>query len=216
MEGTLASSASADANTCGQANCVKETTDTNVSQPLEGEDEVSPRVILLAIRKMDNFMNVWFKDLEASLSGGQSAVAANTSHITDLEEASTDYKRRISHLEQLCSSLSQENASLKSKVTDLEARSCGQIIKIAGLPENIEKGNPTQFVSGLLPSLLGEANFPRGIKVDRAHRIGPIVKHRPWVMIARIHHDTVETEILWLARNQSPLSFDGSRISIIF
>lgn len=153
--------------------------------------------------------------MEASLSGGQSAVAANTSHITDLEEASTDYKRRISHLEQLCSSLSQENASLKSKVTDLEARSCGQIIKIAGLPENIKKGNPTQFVSGLLPSLLGEANFPRGIKVDRAHRIGPIVKHRPRVMIARIHHDTVETEILRLARNQSPLSFDGSHISII-
>ncbi|ROI16498.1 hypothetical protein DPX16_4532 [Anabarilius grahami] len=137
VEGTLASSASADANTCGPANSVNETTDTNVSQPLKGEDEASPRVILLANRKMDRSMNARFNDLEAPLSGVQSELAVNTSRITDLEEASTDYERCISHLQQLCSSLSQENTSLKSK-----------------------------------------------------------------------------TEILRLARNQSPLSFDGSRISI--
>lgn len=136
-------------------------------------------------------MNARFNELEASLSGVQTALTANATRITDLEEASTDYERRISCLEQLCSSLSQENTSLKSKVTDLEARSRQQNIKIAGLPENIEKGNPTQFVSGLLPSLLGEVNFPTGVKVDRAHRIVSSVNNRPQVMIARIHHDTV-------------------------
>lgn len=212
--GNPASPKLADANTCGQVNSINVTTDTDVSQPLEGEDEPSPRAILSAIRKVDCSMNTRFNDLEASLSGVKSTLAANTSRIVDLEEASTDYERRISHLEQLCSNLSQENTSLKSKVTDLEARSRRQNIKIAGLPENVEKGNPTQFVSGLLPSLLGEANFPRGVKVDRAHRIGPVVSNRPRVMIARIHHDAVKTEILRLARNQSPLSFDGGRISI--
>lgn len=213
-EGNPASPKLADANTCGQVNSINVTTDTDVSQPLEGEDEPSPRAILSAIRKVDCSMNTRFNDLEASLSGVKSTLAANTSRIVDLEEASTDYERRICHLEPLCSNLSQENTSLKSKVTDLEARSRRQNIKIAGLPENVEKGNPTQFVSGLLPSLLGEANFPRGVKVDRAHRIGPVVSNRPRVMIARIHHDAVKTEILRLARNQSPLSFDGGRISI--
>ncbi|CAM4557278.1 unnamed protein product [Leuciscus chuanchicus] len=185
VEGNSASPKLAVTNTCGQGNVnsVNMTTDTDVSQTLEGEDEPSPRAILLAIRKMDGSMTTRFNDLEASLSGVKSTLAANSSRI--------------------------ENTSLKSKVTDLEARSRRQNIKIAGLPENVEKGNPTQFVSGLLPSLLGEANFPRGVKVDRAHRIGPVVNNRPRVMIARIHHDTVKTEILRLARNQSPLSFES-------
>lgn len=203
-----------DANVCGQTYLGKETIETDASYPLEDEDEPSSRAILLAIRKMDSSMNARFNNLEASLSVVQSTLTANTSRITDLEEASTDYERRISHLEQLCSGLSQESTSLKVKVTDLEARSRRQNIKIAGLPENIEKGNPTRFVSELLPSLLGESNFPRGVKVDRAHRIGPIGNNRPRVMIARIHHDSVKTEILRLSRNQSPLSFDSSRISI--
>ncbi|KAL0148821.1 hypothetical protein M9458_055830 [Cirrhinus mrigala] len=162
---------------------------------------------------MDFSMNARFNSLEASLSGVQSTLTANTSHIADLEEASTDYEHCISHLEQLCSCLSQENMSLKAKVTDLEVRSRRQNIKITGLPENIEKGNPTRFVSELLPSLLGESNFLRGVKVDRAHRIGPI-GNKPRVMIARIHHDSIKTEILCLSRGQSPLSFDGDRISI--
>lgn len=33
-------------------------------------------------------------------------------------------------------------------------------------------------------------------------------------MIARIHHDTVKTEILRPARDQAPLSFEGSHIGI--
>ncbi|KAL0198985.1 hypothetical protein M9458_007525 [Cirrhinus mrigala] len=215
VEDTSTSPVLTDANTCGPTNItyIKETTETEASHPLEGEDEASPRAILLAIRKMDFSMNARFNSLEASLSVVQLTLTANTSCIADLEEASTDYERRISHLEQLCSGLSLENTSLKAKVTDLEARSRRQNIKITGFPENIEKGNLTRFVSELLPSLLGGSNFPQGVKVDRAHRIGPI-GNKPRVMIARIHHDSVKTEILQLSRGQSPLSFAGGRISI--
>lgn len=180
VEDTSTSPVLTDANICGQTNINfgNETTETDASYPLEDEDDVSPRAILLAIRKMDSSMNARFNNLETSLSVVQSTLTANTSCIADLEEASTDYERRISHLEQLCSGPSQENTSLKAKVTDLEARSRRQNIKIAGLPENIEKGNPTRFVSELLPSLLGESNLPHGVKIDRAHCIGPIRNNR--------------------------------------
>ncbi|RXN04521.1 putative transposase element L1Md-A101/L1Md-A102/L1Md-A2 [Labeo rohita] len=177
VEDTSTSPVLTDANTCGPTNItyIKETTETEASYPLEGEDEASPRAILLAIRKMDFSMNARFNSLEASLSVVQLTLTTNTSCIADLEEASTDYERHISHLEQLCSGLSQENTSLKAKEN--------QIFRVVL------------------------------IEVDRAHRIGPI-RNKPRVMIVRIHHDSVKIEILCLSRGQSPLSFDGGRISI--
>ena len=68
-------------------------------------------------------------------------------------------------------------------------------------------------MSDLLPKLLGAEHFPRGVKVDRAHRIGA-PSNRPRIMIARIHHDTVKEAIIRLARNEGPLNYDGQRVTI--
>lgn len=94
VEGTLASWVSTDANTDRQANIssVNATIGTDASQLSEGEGEASLGIILSAIKKMEHSMNVRFNELEASLSGVQSALTANAARITDLEEASTDYE----------------------------------------------------------------------------------------------------------------------------
>lgn len=177
------------------------------------QEDVSQSLILEAIRRMENSMNTRFDNLETTLAGVKNAVAANTTRITSLEDCHGDLDARLTELEKSYGELSAQNKLLKAKVIDLEGRSRRQNIKILGLPEKVERGSPTAFVTDLLPKLLGTERFPRGIKVDRAHRIGP-PGNRPRIMIARIHHDTVKDEILRVARNEGPLNYDGQRISI--
>lgn len=181
------------------------------TDPTEEDAPVSP--ILEAIRRMENSMNVRFDNLETTLAGVKIAVAANTSRISNLEEWHGEFDGRLVEVEKSYEELRAQNKLLKAKVIDLESRSRRQNIKIIGLPEKIEKGSPTAFVSDLLPKLLGAERFPRGIKVDRAHRIGP-PSNKPRIMIARIHHDVVKDDILRVARNEGPLHYEGQRISI--
>lgn len=41
-----------------------------------------------------------------------------------------------------------------------------------GIPEGEEKGKPTEFVTSLIPKLLGQANFQKPTITDHAQRLG--------------------------------------------
>lgn len=72
------------------------------------------------------------------------------------------------------------------------------------------------FVAVFLRNLLGATHFPTPIEVDRAHRPGQPsdAGARPRVMIARIHSFLVKEKILRLARESTPLTYNGTRIHI--
>ena len=55
----------------------------------------------------------------------------------------------------------QENKKLRAKLCVLEGRSRRLNIKIVGITEGEEKGRPTEFVSNLIPKLLGDDNFTK-------------------------------------------------------
>ncbi|KAG7527036.1 T-cell receptor alpha [Solea senegalensis] len=67
----------------------------------------------------------------------------------------------------------------------------------------MEKGNPTDFVTKLIPKLLGEENFDnKPVKIDCVHRIrgrAAAADAPPRQIIARIHHDPVQEHILRLS-----------------
>lgn len=172
--------------------------------------------IQLSIQAMDKSMNDRFNSIENTLSQMQASLTETNSRISDLEGARVEHDSRISELEALCKDIVAANKALYVKLDDLEGRSRRQNIKIAGLQEKVENGRPTEFVEKLLPAVLGEQNFPSGVKVDRAHRIGPLPAKggRPRMLIARIHHFPVKELILKLSRQQSPLQFEGKQISI--
>ncbi|MGL4992427.1 MAG: hypothetical protein ACRC57_14905, partial [Sarcina sp.] len=112
--------------------------------------------------------------------------------------------------------LSKQNSQLRAKVLDLEARSRRHNIKIVGIQEDEEEGKPTEFVSRLIPQLLGEEHFPRPVKVDRAHRSlqpKPPVGEKPRTILARIHHFQEKELILRRGRMQ-PLEYKGRRVFI--
>lgn len=168
--------------------------------------------ILAAIRSMSKTMNDRFNDLEASLASTQATLASLGNRIQEVENASSEYDCRLSLVEQQCTKMQSENKMLRLKVTDLEARSRRQNIKIIGLPEKIENGHPTEFLAKFIPELLGADNFPKPLEVDRAHRLGRRLSEdnaRPSVMITRIHHFQLKEKILLLARQQFPLRYNG-------
>ncbi|ROI60077.1 LINE-1 retrotransposable element ORF1 protein [Anabarilius grahami] len=124
---------------------------------------------------------------------------------------------RITALEAMCNELQVANGLLKAKVNDLEGRSRRLNVKIVGIKEGEEKGSPTDFVSKLIPELLGQDNFSRPIKIDRAHRNlrpKPQPNERPLIIIAKVHKDRDVIDILRLSRQQAPLQYHGERVSI--
>lgn len=104
----------------------------------------------------------------------------------------------------LASQLTQQQA----KLDDLEARSRRQNIRIIGIKEKAEDGRQTEFVTMLLPKLLGEEHFDRPVEVDRAHRsLAPAKDGKPRAIIARLHYAQVKELVLKLSREKGPLQY---------
>ncbi|KAL0159840.1 hypothetical protein M9458_043565, partial [Cirrhinus mrigala] len=146
----------------------------------------------------------------------QASLSDTNFRISDLEGARVKHDDRISELEALCQDIVAVNKALHTKLDYLEGRSRQQNIRIAGLQEKVENGCPTAFVEKLIPAVLGGQNFPSGVKVDCAYRIGPPPANgeRPRLLIAKIHHYQDKELILKLSRQQSPLQFEGMQIYI--
>jgi len=157
--------------------------DDNTEEPSVQQQTLAN--ILAAIGKIDVDMNSRFNTLDSALHQVQASLVDHTTCITDLEGRATDHESCITGLEQRCTELMEVNKSTKRKLIDREGRSRCSNIKITGLQERMENGNPTQFVTELLPQLLWTNNFPDGLRVDRAHRIGPPASGHPRIIIGK-------------------------------
>ncbi|KAG8558445.1 hypothetical protein GDO81_016995 [Engystomops pustulosus] len=68
-----------------------------------------------------------------------------------------------------------ESAKMADKIEDLENRSRRSNIRMVGLPESITLPHLHRIFSETLPQLLG---MQSPVKVERAHRIGPLRESR--------------------------------------
>ncbi|CAM4635211.1 unnamed protein product [Leuciscus chuanchicus] len=78
--------------------------------------------------------------------------------------------KRLLALATTCAKLTDSNAKLVAKVTDLESRSRRKNIRVLGLPESIEGYNPTTFFSMMLAEVFGDKILDSPPECDRAHR----------------------------------------------
>lgn len=149
----------------------------------------------------------------------QSVLSVQTdlqNRLVSQEQTTSVLEERVEALEAKCEDLTRHANQLQSKILDLEARSRRHNIKIIGIKEDSEKGRPTDFVSSLIPELLGKQHFPHPVKVDRAHRSlqpKPAAGGRPRTIMARIHHFQVKEMILRLSRTQ-PMEYNGNKVLI--
>lgn len=180
------------------------------------EDDELP----LAWHKMSNMLlqsfNERFDKFEQSFQNILAAQRELTERVTTTECQAADHEQRIRAVETSVTELQVENKKLRAKLSDLEGRSRRNNIRILGIPEGEEKGRPTEFVSDLIPKLLGDDNFTKPVVIDRAHRIQqpkPPEGSRPRMIIARVHLTQEKEKILRLGR-QCSMEYEGNRVLI--
>ncbi len=161
-------------------------------------------------------VNARFDAFELNFQKLVTSQAELQARVANQELATNDFEAGIQKLETKYSELSKQNSQLRAKVLDLEARSRRHNIKIVGIQEGEEESKPTEFISRLIPQLLGEEHFPHPVKVDRAHRSlqpKPAASEKPCTILARIHHFQEKELILRRGRLQ-PLEYKGKRVLI--
>lgn len=169
------------------------------------------------VNELKKSMEGRLDSIEACLSTLQTKHREAEHRLGDMDEALSAADSRISALETTCTELQAANGLLRAKVNDLEGRSRRLNIRIAGVKEGEEGGRPTDFVSRLIPDLLGKDNFAKPVKIDRAHRSlrpKPHANEPPRIIIARVHNDRDLFNIFRLCRQQAPLRYHGERVSI--
>lgn len=155
--------------------------------------------------------------IESHLSTLQNEHQEVERRVGEIDEGLSSVDQRIEALEATCTELREANIRLSAKLNDLEGRSRRLNIRIIGIEEGEEGARPTEFISKLIPELLGQDNFSKRVKVDRAHRSlkeKPKPNERPRPFIAKLHNESDVRDILRLCREKGTLKYNDEKVSI--
>lgn len=193
-----------------------------VSPAHEASDEFSMAAIASLLEEHRQALSADFKTsistLETKLDRVHTIVSDHAQKITSLEVNATLQDERLLTLEASCAMLTESNAKLLAKVSDLESRSRRNNIRVVGVPETVEGSRPTTFFAELLMEVFGEGVLDAPPECDRAHRTlaeKPKPGQRPRPVIIRLHRYQVKERIIREARTRrGKLQYRGSPISI--
>nr|XP_033819700.1 uncharacterized protein LOC117369345 [Geotrypetes seraphini] len=142
------------------------------------------------------------------------------------QEFQTDRQRisvieeKIGQLEtftQKCEEEKKDVTALKNQLIDMENRGKRKNIRILGMAENLEGGDPVQFLENLLPKLL-QLNSKWPLEIERAHRI-PKRKSAnqtaPRPLIFKVLRYQQALEILKVAKANKNLNYKGSKLILV-
>lgn len=128
--------------------------------------------IMSAINNLSQNVDKRFDSLEKSIADFNQTIADVERRLSETESGLNEHETRIKALADRCARWEGTAQTLSERLDDLVSRSRRQNIRIIGVNEGSEKGNPTDFVAKLIPMILGEENFDnKPVKVDRAHRV---------------------------------------------
>lgn len=155
------------------------------------------------------------KPMQEELSKLNLILTACKSKVDELETSANTMEERMQSLEKSHKALLAENEELKEKTQALENHSRKYNLRIIGLQQGIEAGNPTAFVTKLLYELFGEEKLGPQPLVSIAHRTGPVVQNESRCMITRLHSFEVRRTIQRLVGAMGgKLNYRGRRIHI--
>ncbi|KAK7878215.1 hypothetical protein WMY93_031167 [Mugilogobius chulae] len=136
---------------------------------------------------------------------------------SEMERALSDACDRLTTIESAHESLKNDHRKLRDKYVDLENRERRQNLRVVGIAEGAEAGNPIRFMTEFFPDVLGKDHFESPIVIDRAHRTlapKPRAGDKPRAMVIRLHYYSDKEKILQLSRNKGRLSYNGSQVHI--
>lgn len=114
--------------------------------------------------------------------------------VTSNESGLNEHETRIKALEDRCARWKYTAQSLSERLDDLVSRSRRQNIRIIGVKEGTEKGNPTDFVAKLIPKLLGEENFGNKQSKLTARTGSAAGQLQPMARLAKSSHGSTMTQ----------------------
>ena len=152
--------------------------------------------------------------IDTKLDGIQSTVTNHEQRISDLESG----LNHLQFLEAKVTSMAENNAKLKAKLTDLEGRSRRCNVRLIGVPEAVEGSWPTSFFSSFLVDVLGKDVLPSPPELDRAHRTlkpKPAEGEKPRAVIICFHKFQTKDVVIRAARKKrGKLKYDGKPVYI--
>lgn len=86
-----------------------------------------------------------------------------------MAEVASDHESRVTVKEKTLNHLKMENTCLHTKVNDLEGRCHCNNIKNVGIPEGKEKCTLTEFISPVIPKLLGKFRLLKRVIINRVY-----------------------------------------------
>ncbi len=159
--------------------------------------------------------------LQLEITGQIHSIQTKQTNMSDtmekMETTLNSHHDSLETMETTVSTLKDQIHNLQEQ-QDLENRSCRQNLRIIGIPEDAEKGRPTDFMSGFFSEVLGE-DLPnlRSVVLDRAHRTlapKPRAGDRPRAMIVRLHYFSGKAKILQASRKRGELTYPGAQVHI--
>ncbi|KAI4878716.1 hypothetical protein NFI96_008778 [Prochilodus magdalenae] len=156
--------------------------------------DVTDKISALLDEKFDHF--------QAALDSITARLENNTTRITEAEGRS-ETEDKVLNLENKVALLETAVKTLVERAEDLENRSRRDNIRIMGLKEGAEGGQPLRFFQTWLPTLLGLETKHGVVKIDRAHRtLGPPRNDRSRPVLIKLHNYGDKLKILQAARKK--------------
>ena len=155
--------------------------------------------------------------LETKLDCVQTTISDHGQRLTSLEANANQVSDKLGEIEAKFTALEDSYNKLKAKAIDLESRSRGNNIRIAGVPESAEGAQPTAFFSKLLLEIFGDGVLSSAPELDRAHRALTAKRSgdRPRLVIAQVHSYRVKEKIVQEARKRrGKLFYQGNPVAI--
>lgn len=165
-----------------------------------GEDNTHelPALIRAVIREEISVVLDKLNDLTEDIS-------VCTRKLGEVDETLSNMDSRITKLESVCEGL--------RKAERLEIHSRKYNLRVYGLTSDIEKGNPTSYMSALFKELFQD-KVQSEPEVENAHRIGPAGKTTGRAMIVRLQKFTTREQILRISKKEGVLHVRGMKLRI--
>ena len=152
-------------------------------------------------------------DLSVVVTSLQASLASHDNRLKELEKAANYTGDCTTELCATVSQLQGDVREIQAKCEDLEGRSRRNNLRLTGVEEGLEKGQPTQFVSQLLKDILNLSEAPLLDRAHRSLRAKPKPGDPPRVFIMRVHYTHTRDEILCKPA-RAPLMYQGKMLHI--
>lgn len=143
------------------------------------KDENQHEMLILMCSIIREEINAAIDKLQPQLNSMKADLNECNKKLTEVEHSLSSMKGQITSLETSNELLQKENKDLREKAKRLETHSQKLNLRLFGLAQDVEQGNPTDFMATFFKEVFKNRNLPREPEVEIAHRVGSVNQHRP-------------------------------------